>query len=244
MHKPCTTSTICPPKPLLYPLSTDPVAQKYHLPDPNLSGTGLKQCLELREHLKTALQDLDVGLIVVSPMRRTIQTAILSLDWLMDNGVPVQANALWQETSDKPCDTGSPVPELEEEFPMVDFSGLDPVYPDKTSPRAALYAYNRGAVVERAQRALAELKRRQEKAVVVVSHSGFMRQGMTGSWFYNADYRVFEFEGAGLGLRQWEATSKGGMGRSREERVVVGEGIPEGQKAEVPPEDKGVPDEN
>lgn len=178
-------------------------------------------------------------------MRRTVQTAVLCLDWLMDGrGVPVRASALWQETSDKPCDTGSPLRELEEEFPMVDFSGVDPVYPDKTSPEAALYAFSRGAIVERARRALAELKGREEKAVVVVSHSGFMRQGMTGCWFYNADYRVFEFKGEGLQLRQWESTRKGGMGRSWEERVVVGEGIPEGEKAEVPPEDRAVPDQN
>jgi broad specificity phosphatase PhoE len=169
-------------------------------------------------------------------MRRTIQTAILSLDWLMDRGVPIQANALWQENSDKPCDTGSPVAELREEFPMVDFSTLDPVYPDKTSPKGALYAYNRHAIVNRAQKALAELKGRKEKAIVVVSHSGFMRQAMTGSWFYNADYRVFEFDGEGLELRQWESTRKGGMGKSWEERVVVGEDLPEGEKAEVPGE--------
>lgn len=160
-------------------------------------------------------------------MRRTIQTAILSLDWLMDRGVPIQANALWQENSAKPCDTGSPVEDLKEEFPMIDFSTLDPVYPDKTSPKGAVYAYNRQAIVGRAQKALAELRERPEKAIVVVSHSGFMRQGVTGSWFYNADYRVFEFEGEGLGLKQWEATRKGGLGKSFEERVAIGEGIPE-----------------
>ena len=168
-----------------------------------------------------------MGLIVVSPMRRTMQTAILSVDWLMDKGVPVQANALWQENSDKPCDTGSAVAELEVEFPMVDFSTVDPVYPDKTGPEGATYAYNRRAIVARAQKALGELRDRPEKAIVVVSHSGFLRQGMTGSWFFNADYRVFEFEGEGLGLKQWDSTKKGGLGKSFEETVVVGEDIPE-----------------
>lgn len=168
-----------------------------------------------------------MGLIIVSPMRRTIQTAILALDGLMDAGVPVRASALWQENSAKPCDTGSPVAELAEEFPMVDFAHLDPSWPDKTSPAGKAYAYNRLAVLERARMALAELRERPEKAIVVVSHSGFMRQGMTGSWFFNADYRVFEFEGEGLELRQWETTKKGGLGKSFEERVVIGDGIPE-----------------
>jgi broad specificity phosphatase PhoE len=217
------------------------INKKYHLPDPNLSGTGLKQCLELRENLREALKDLDVGLIVVSPMRRTMQTAVLALDWLMDRGVPVLASALWQENSDKPCDTGSQVGELRDEFPMVDFSEVDPVWPDKTSDAAATYHYDREAIIQRALNALSELKGRPEKAIVVVSHSGFLRQGMTGSWFYNADYRVFDFEGEGTNLKQWESTKKGGMGRSWEERVVVGEGILEAEKAAVPEEDEGVP---
>lgn len=167
-------------------------------------------------------------------MRRTIQTAILSLDFLMDAGVPVQASALWQENSDKPCDTGSSIAALEEEFSMIDFSTVDPVYPDKTSPEGQVYAYNRQAIVGRAQTALAELKDRPEKAIVVVSHSAFMRQGMTGSWIFNADYRVFEFEGEGLALRQWDSTTTGGLGKSFREKVAIGEGIPEEDKKALP----------
>lgn len=35
-------------------------------------------------------------LIVVSPMRRTVQTALHSLDWLIEKKVPIQADAIWQ----------------------------------------------------------------------------------------------------------------------------------------------------
>lgn len=35
-------------------------------------------------------------LIIVSPMRRTIQTALDSLDWLIEKGVKIQADADWQ----------------------------------------------------------------------------------------------------------------------------------------------------
>lgn len=69
--------------------------------------------------------------------------------------------------------------------------------------------------------------------MVVVSHSGFMRTAVVGRWFGNADYRVFDLggcegrEGEG-GLVEWELTrGRGGMGRSREEKVVVGEKLPE-----------------
>jgi hypothetical protein len=72
-----------------------------------------------------------------------------------------------------------------------------------------------------------------------------MRTAVAGRWFANADYRVFDFatkKGQGKGeerempgkenepyrLAEWEMTSgKGGMGRSRVEAVVFGEGVPE-----------------
>lgn len=169
-------------------------------------------------------------------MRRTLQTALLSLDFLIDSGVPVQAHAGWQENSAKPCDTGTNIPDLQKEFPSVDFSHVDPVYPDKTTDAGRKYAYNRRVIVERGQGVLRELRER-EGTVIVVSHSGFMRSAVTGRWFFNADYRVFEFEDADgnvNGLRQWESTEKGGMGKSRIERVVIGE--------EIPDEDEGLPE--
>lgn len=155
------------------------------------------------------------------------------------------------ETSAKPCDTGSPLSALAAEFPQVDFSGVDPVYPDKTSPAGAKYRYSKAAIVGRAQDALADLyDLHPAKAVVVVSHSGFLRQGVTGSWFFNADYRIFDFEertpsssgGDGTGdgdgqpyrLRQWELTKFGGMGWSWDRVVEIGEGVPEEDVVEPP----------
>jgi phosphohistidine phosphatase SixA len=42
---------------------------------------------------------LDIDLIVVSPMRRTIETALLALDFLLERKVPIQADARWQGSS-------------------------------------------------------------------------------------------------------------------------------------------------
>jgi len=66
----------------------------------------------------------------------------------------------------------------------------------------------------------------------VVSHSGFLRTGVTGHWFSNADYRVFDFEerkdsSEPTRLKLREETRSGGLGQSWTHTVVLGEGLPE-----------------
>lgn len=167
-------------------------------------------------------------------MRRTCETAILSLGFLIEKGIPIQAHAGWQENSAKPCDTGSALPAVAKEFPLIDFSQVDPVYPDKTSPAGEKYKYLKANLLARGQSVLEELYHRPEKAIVVVSHSGFMRQCVTGDHFFNADYRIYDFEDRAEGetgdfkIKQWDLTKgSGGMGRSFDEIVGVGIGLPE-----------------
>ncbi|KAL2022237.1 hypothetical protein VTK56DRAFT_5847 [Thermocarpiscus australiensis] len=210
----------------------------YSIHDPELSELGRQQCEELRKTLTPRIpHDLDVGLIIVSPMRRTIETALLAFPELIARGVPIIAHAGWQENTSKPCDIGTPLPLLQASFPQVDFSHVDPVFPDKLSPAGARYAPTRQAILARGREVLAELYSRPERAVIVVSHSGFLRAGVTGCWFMNADFRIFDFvveEGGGDGkredgpvvvLRQREETRKGGMGLSWEETVPLGDGL-------------------
>ncbi|KAF2142185.1 uncharacterized protein K452DRAFT_287404 [Aplosporella prunicola CBS 121167] len=202
------------------------VNREYHIPDPELSLLGLQQCKDLRDHLRQHLPLADEAeLVVVSPMRRTLQTALGGLDWLIKKGVRVRVDALWQENSDKPCDTGSPIPKLQQEFTQVDFSDLDATYPEKRSPKDNIYRFTRSAVVARGQSALASLYDRPEKVIIVVSHSGFLRCAVSGRRYANADYRVFEFvEKYSRGqyeLKERESTEgSGGMGRS--EKGVAG----------------------
>ena len=67
------------------------------MPDPPLTALGEQQAAELREHLKAHLPaDRKVSLIIVSPMRRALQTCLIALDWLIDAGVPVVPDARWQ----------------------------------------------------------------------------------------------------------------------------------------------------
>ncbi|KAK3381122.1 histidine phosphatase superfamily [Podospora didyma] len=210
------------------------VDRDYTIPDPELSELGRRQCRDLKKNLMSKIpKELDVELIIVSPMKRTIETALLAFRGLIEKGVPIQAHAAWQENSAAACDTGSPILKLEAEFPQVDFSHVDPVFPDKKSPAGARYKYSRQAIIARGQFSLHDLYDRPEKAIIVVSHSGFLRVGVTGYWFFNADYRIFEFEERQEGmtlpykLRQWESTVKGGLGLSWEDPVPLGDGLPD-----------------
>ncbi|KAK4443492.1 histidine phosphatase superfamily [Podospora aff. communis PSN243] len=204
--------------------------QTNNIHDPELSELGQRQCRDLRKNLMGKIpKELDVGLIIVSPMIRTIQTALLAFGGLVEKGVPIQAHASWQENSAKPCDTGSSLDKLKTMFPQVDFSHVDPVFPDKTSPAGAKYAYTKQAIVGRAQDGLRELYQRPEKFIIVVSHSGFLRLGVTGHYYFNADYRIFDFhepQDDQYTLKQWESTSAGGLGWSWEKTVQIGEGLP------------------
>lgn len=121
------------------------------------------------------------------------------------------------ENSNKPCDTGSALQELTKRFPELDFSHVDPRYPDK--PDKTRYAYTKKANRERGDHCLEDLYARKEKVIAIVSHAGFLRTGVSRRRFANADYRCFEFckdKDGKLGLVEDAETERrgGGMGRS------------------------------
>ena len=137
------------------------------------------------------------------------------------------------ENADKPCDTGSPISVMEKEFPNFDFSTVDPTYPDKTTNLSSNpYAFTRKAILARGQTCLRDLYSRPEKVIAVVSHSGFLRTAVCHRRFFNADWRVFDFdeeamkeskekgEGEFL-LKEWKETEENGGGMGRSEKGVV-----------------------
>ncbi|KAF4461844.1 phosphoglycerate mutase [Fusarium albosuccineum] len=226
-----------------YSDSSNTPSQNYDLHDPPLTDLGVNQCSHLRKNLIATFSDSvtnpDDVAIVVSPMRRTLQTAMLSLDWLVERGVKIEGNADWQENSDKPCDTGSAISSVAPDFPKVNLSTVDALWPDKTSPAAQRYAHTKRDILARGQRALKDLRSRPEKLMFVVSHSGFLRLGVTGYWFFNSDYRMFDFEaerGAeddGVQVKQRETTTSGGLGLSWTDPVALGLDLPD-EGPEVP----------
>lgn len=141
-----------------------------------------------------------------------------------DDTTTVLPDANWQENADKPCDTGSPLDVISSEFPQYDFSVVDPSFPDKTTNLAQNpYAFTEKAIVARGQTCLRDLYARPEKVIAVVSHSGFLRTAVCNRMFFNADYRVFEFDQEAMAekpgkfvLKETGETEKngGGMGRS------------------------------
>lgn len=132
------------------------------------------------------------------------------------------ADARLAENTLHDCDVGTPALKLAAEFPRVDFTAVDPVYPDKKSPAGARYHYTRDAVLQRAQLALARLYARPEKVIVVVSHSGFLRAGISGSWFQNADYRIFDLVRAPASDAAVATNGDGGDGGGGQDPVEKG----------------------
>jgi broad specificity phosphatase PhoE len=216
------------------------VAGDWSFHDPKLSELGEEQSRELHESLKASKIGNEVELIVVSAMRRTLQTATIGLDWLIKKGIKVMPDAAWQENADKPCDTGSDISVMEKEFPNYDFSIVDPSYPDKTTNLASNpYAFTEKAILARGQTCLKALYDRPERVIAVVSHSGFLRTAVCNRRFFNADWRVFTFDEDAMAkekkfvLKESEETEKNGGGMGRSDVGVFG--ITEG---DFPPEVK------
>jgi broad specificity phosphatase PhoE len=94
--------------------------------DPGLTPKGVGQCQALASDpiLQKALAARAgrAEVVVVSPCKRTLQTATIGL---ADAGLPFVACAECQECADLPSDTGRPVSDLKPEFPMVDFSAIE-----------------------------------------------------------------------------------------------------------------------
>jgi len=146
-------------------------AQDYSLRDPVLSEPGFSQCEDLHRSLQNDLPEAnEVELIVVSPMRRTLQTAQAGLRWLIERGVPVQLRGEWQENSDKPCDKGTYVGVISKEFPNFDFSTVFPDWPAKSGR----WAFTDEAIVARGKACREWLQSRPEKVIAVVSPVCFL----------------------------------------------------------------------
>jgi broad specificity phosphatase PhoE len=128
---------------------------------------------------------------------------------------------------------------MAQEFPDFDFSVVDPLYPDKTSNLSSNpYAFTGQAILARGQTCLRALYSRPERVIAVVSHSGFLRVAIANRRFFNADWRVFDYDeekmkqskerGEGVdgqgffSLKEWKETEENGGGMGRSERGIFG----------------------
>ncbi|KAH6663453.1 histidine phosphatase superfamily [Halenospora varia] len=198
------------------------ITKDYTTHDPPLTAEGLQQCAQLSTYLQENLRLAHkVELIVTSPMQRTLQTTEKALGWLIERGVPVIALAELQETTTNNIDIGRPIPELKKEWPLFDWSSIDPVFPAKEG----IYEFSQEALLKRGEAARKWLRNRPEKVIAVVGHAGFLRIGLCHRKFGNADYRIFEFKDDSEGkyeLVEWESTEMGGGGMGNSQKGVFG----------------------
>jgi broad specificity phosphatase PhoE len=75
------------------------IVQNWKLLDPELTDGGVQQCQDLERHLKHIPLASRIEHIITSPMRRTLETTLISLKWLVDSGVPVSVDPMWQGPS-------------------------------------------------------------------------------------------------------------------------------------------------
>lgn len=132
-----------------------------------------------------------VGIIITSPLRRAIQTALTAFPSVLDksyfeptseqgveNGARLVIDPLLQERSALACDTGSERAILEKAFPRLDFEGLGRGWPSKEG----IFSADDDVVHERARRVrmglverIEQLNNADKRDVVVVTHGVFMK---------------------------------------------------------------------
>ncbi|KAK4159744.1 histidine phosphatase superfamily [Cladorrhinum sp. PSN259] len=98
------------------------VTKDFSIRDPGLTELGKTQAAALR----STFPALDsIGLIVSSPLTRTIETTLAAFGDIIDKGEKTKLvfEPYLQERSDLPCDTGSELSVLEEKF--IGLSGFD-----------------------------------------------------------------------------------------------------------------------
>lgn len=141
----------------------------HNMHDPLLTPLGEEQCQILQKEFPYSDK---IDLIVASPLRRTIQTALFSFgDVIKSKGLTIIALPEVQETSDLPCDTGSSPEDLQREFEgkPIDFGLVKPGWNSKR----LRWAPTSQAITKRAADARQWLMGRPEKNIVVVTHGGF-----------------------------------------------------------------------
>lgn len=144
--------------------------------DAQLTRTGREQCAALNSkaaHPSSILSQAE--LIVVSPMQRTLETAVLSFSFLKHK-IPWVASEDVREISDEfPCDRRSTISEYanNKEFSHIDFGGVahnneDPLSGEEVSEE----------VIGRCGAFLAWLATREETNIIVVTHKLFLAHMM------------------------------------------------------------------
>jgi broad specificity phosphatase PhoE len=181
------------------------------IPDAPLSERGLDLAEDLGRRFIHDNSD-SVGAVLVSPLRRAIQTSLAALPRVLSaahypansgkgvrtGGVTLVLDPDLQEISTPACNVGSPPNELLAEFPGLEaqIRGLPPRWLEKTGP----WSPARAAVAQRKIRILQRLWDVSEQLrahpdgredIVVVTHEGVMVELVPGANVPLGAYRTF-----------------------------------------------------
>ncbi|OAR00254.1 hypothetical protein LLEC1_06882 [Akanthomyces lecanii] len=153
------------------------------LHDPGLTDRGREQAQELAVRLTRLQADgvVDIRLVLASALRRTLMTALAAFAPQLARKQPAAVHA-WpavQEVSDLPCDSGSSLPLVQEEFgsELVNYDLVESGWELKQGK----YANTASAVTARALAAREWLKRQPYKDIAVLSHGCFLHF-LTEDW--------------------------------------------------------------
>lgn len=152
--------------------------------DPLLTDFGKQQC----QTLSKIFHHTDIDLVVASPLKRTIYTALYSFpEQTKQYGIIALPDV--QETSNLPCDTGSDRSEIEREFADKNVKLNLAMVTDDWHSKQGRYAPERDAIEGRARDARKWLKERKEHHIVCVSHGGVLHY-LTEDWTDHGKFEV------------------------------------------------------
>jgi broad specificity phosphatase PhoE len=159
------------------------VQRGYPYPDPPLTEAGMQATEELASSISP-------DIIVISPMTRTIQTAMNVFPFLQvadSSVIPVEIWPDLREANDAICNKGLSRTDIQTKFPQFDFSECHETwdYANHTTTDAVVRA-------ERVRRRLYGLSTRY-KSIVVISHRGLLAFLVQGRRFNPAELRSYRF---------------------------------------------------
>ncbi|KAF2969568.1 hypothetical protein GQX73_g3993 [Xylaria multiplex] len=167
-----------------------------NLHDPKMTPKGFKQCEQLTAEIAGLGHDFE--LVFASPMKRTIQTALIAFPKYLQSKKIILLSDL-QEIGTYAADTGSSIKDLEDEFgtARLNYSLVQPCWTDK-SPGTRYHisnCVNRARVVRLFLKSVAQTYRDTDAHIAVVSHGnllGYMSHPVAD--FKNCDRRTYRFE--------------------------------------------------
>jgi broad specificity phosphatase PhoE len=145
--------------------------------DPGLTPGGIEDAKNFRKRYRNLRNPT---LVVTSPLRRCLQTTVHAFsDQIKAGRLRAIANPDLQEVSTDPCDTGTPLDVLREEFPLVEFP--DEIFPDIWPRDRNIMPKKDGTIYDDISSVLAsrELRIREwlrtldDSEIVVVTHGSF-----------------------------------------------------------------------